>query len=612
MRNRVSRAYRATLASGGSMDRTRLVLVIGAVMIATQLCFRAWAIYPAWFFLDDYNLLHEARSSGLSLDYLMTPYNGHLMPGGRFLVWLADQPGGLNWTIAATTTLVAQTLSSVAAFWMLTTLFGARLAVLAPLGLYLTSALTMPAFMWWAAALNLVPLQATFFITVGLWVTYLRTQRARPLVGAAVSIAAGLTFDVKGILVVPVLAFIAIAYFAQGPVTTRLRLVFRSYRAGVIALSLLTASYLAYYMLRVPQITSEPQAERAWKLAGTMLGAAWPSALVGGPWRWDNFAPPTAYAHPPGVLVSFSWVVIALVVCVGALQRTRTLRTWVLLGGYLVVLLGLLTSTRGAKFGSAIGFELRYLTDATCVVVLCLGLVFLPLAGAPEGSQERSEPGLRSPVPLTVVGSLMFVVFGSGLASSASYARIWHSDNASDPYMHNLQRDLRAQGQVDLAETVVPEDVLSNLTAPMNTTRRLAFLTGARVDFPAVSPLLSVVGPDGRLHKALIQPGVTSRPGPDASCGWKVEDEGLTIPLEARPFDWTWWIRIGYLASAGSPVTVSAAGTTIDSSISRGLNSLFVRIEGSFDSVSISGLEPGTTLCVDTIEVGQPVPGGPQ
>lgn len=610
MRQRGSRAYRATVALIASIERTRLVLVVGAFLIVVSLFFRAWAVYPGWFFLDDYNLLHDARVDGFTLDYLMTPYNGHLMPGGRLLVWLVDQAGSLNWTAAATTTLVAQALSSLAALWMLTTLFGARLSVLVPLGVYLTSALTMPAFMWWAAALTLLPLQAALFVSVGLWVTYLRTRRSRTLVAVAMSVAAGLLFDVKGILVVPVLAFVAIAYFSEGPARTRILRVVRQYWPGVVVLTVLSASYLLYYALRVPQVTAEPQAERVRELAETMLGAAWPTGVMGGPWRWSNVAPPTAFANPPAVLVHLSWVVIALVGCVGVLQRTRTLRTWVLMIGYLVVLLGLLGSTRGTRFGPEIGYELRYLTDATCVLILCLGLVFLPLAGAPEGSQSRTEPGLRFPIPLAVVVSLVFVVVGSGLASSIAYARIWHSDNASDAYMHNLRHDLRAQGQVDLADTVVPEEVLSNLTAPSNTTRRLAPLASSRVKFPAVSSQLNVVGPDGGLRKALIQLGITSRPGPVSDCGWKVGATGLTIPLEGRAFVWTWWIRIGYLSSSDSPVTVSAGETELGAVLSKGPHSLFVRVEGSFDSVRISGLNPGTTLCIDTIEVGQPVPGG--
>ena len=42
----------------------------------------------------------------------------------------------------------------------------------------------------------------------------------------------------------------------------------------------------------------------------------------------------------------------------------------------------------------------------------------------------------------------------------------------------------------------------------------------------------------------------------------------------------------------------------------RGLHELFVRVDGGFDDVRIEGLDRGATMCVDTVEVGQAVPGG--
>ena len=43
----------------------------------------------------------------------------------------------------------------------------------------------------------------------------------------------------------------------------------------------------------------------------------------------------------------------------------------------------------------------------------------------------------------------------------------------------------------------------------------------------------------------------------------------------------------------------------------QGINSLYVRVEGTFTDVQLEGLDPGTVLCVDTVEVGQPIPGAP-
>ena len=58
-------------------------------------------------------------------------------------------------------------------------------------------------------------------------------------------------------------------------------------------------------------------------------------------------------------------------------------------------------------------------------------------------------------------------------------------------------------------------------------------------------------------------------------------------------------------------MTVTAGTTSVETRVRSGLNNLYLRLEGGFDHVTIDGLTPGTTLCVDTIEVGQPEPGGP-
>jgi len=541
---------------------------------------------------------------------LFTPYNGHLMPAGRLAVWLVAQSGSLNWGAAATLTLFMQALASVAALWMLITLFGRQPAVLAPLVIYLTSAVTVPALVWWAAALNLVPVQAAFFVAVGCGVRHLRGEGRLWLAATMAAVAGGLLFDVKGVLVLPVLAAVAVAYFAQGGLWARLRSLVVEQRAAVVTIALALVGYSAYYLAAVPQIATNTDPSTVPDVMDAMLGTAFPAGILGGPWRWSLIAPPTAYADPPGVLVHLAWVVLALVVLHSALRRRRALRAWALLAGYLLLLLILLVVSRGPTFGAVIGLEYRYLTDAVGVATLCLGLAYLPMVGAVESSAPREPPLLAVKVPASVVVILLLVVAASGVASSSAYAGYWHHDNASDAYLHHLRDDLRAEGRADLAETVVPDSVFSHLAAPSNTTRRLAPLVSDQVRFPAVSPRLLVVGPDGGLRAAAIQMGVASEPGPTEGCGWRVTSAGTRIPMQGRAFWWVWWLRIGYLASHDSPMTVRAGGSVVRTSVESGVHSLYVRVEGSFSTVRLDGLEAGVTVCVDTVEAGQPVPGG--
>lgn len=591
-------------------ETARLVIGAGVLMILAQLVFRAWALYPSWFYLDDYNLLLEASGQRLDLEYLLAPYNSHLMPGGRLLAWLVADSGQLNWALAATLTLFVQALASAAALWMLTTLFGVRWAMLAPLALYLSSAMTVPATMWWTAGVNQIPLQLAFFLSVGAWVHYLRSRRVGWLLATMCAVVLGLLFYVKALLILPVLAFIVVAYFASGTPMRRLRTVVGRYWPSALAGALIAGGYLAYYLSNVQQPFTETTVSLVADIADSMLGSAFVAAVMGGPWRWSAESPPNAFADPPDWALHLAWVAVALVILYAALRRTGTLRAWVLLLGYLVGLLALLVNSRAPVYGRIIGLEYRYLTDAACAVALCVGLAFLPLLGADQPSRARAEPLLRVRVPPVMVVVLVFLVCGSAVISSARYVSIWHSQNASDAYVHNLAADLREQGAVDLADTAVPEEVISAMFTPDNAVHRLVTLVSTSASFPRTSAQLAVVGPDGTLRRALIGPGVRSKPGPKPDCGWLVKKAGREIELTERAFPWEWWVRIGYLASQDSPVEVSAGSDRVSATVEAGLNNLYVKVDGgAFDTVTIDGLDAGASMCVDTIEVGQPVPG---
>jgi hypothetical protein len=216
---------------------------------------------------------------------------------------------------------------------------------------------------------------------------------------------------------------------------------------------------------------------------------------------------------------------------------------------------------------------------------------------------------IRWRAPSWAVAVLVAVVCLSGLVSSGRQVTFWHRDNVSEAYMRTLAAELAAAGAVDLADTAAPDAVVPALFAPDNSVRRVTVLISDQVSFPNVSPSLVVVGNDGRLETANIGPGVDSRRGPVPSCGWLVGSTGATIPLRGRAFEWVWWLRIGYLSSQSSPVTVSAGDTRTTTVVQQGSNSLYVKVSGTFDDVRIDGLDPGTSVCVDTIEVGQPTSG---
>ena len=597
---RARRARRARPTTG-------LVIPSAIALVAVQLVFRAWAAWSSWFFLDDLIFLRRFDEVS-SWAYLMEPYNGHLMPGGKLLFWAIGSVGSAQWWPAVVFLVVGQAVASTACLWMLVTLFGRRWAIVPPFVLYLFLSLTTPAYMWFVAATQQLPLQVVLSISVGAWVRYLRGEGKRWVVLTLGALVGGMVFREKALLVLPVLVFVSLFYFTHGRLIGRLQAL-RRQSAALLAVLSLGVGYLIVYRDRVPSQFSPVTPGLARDLAATMLGSTLPTGLVGGPWRWHNPSPPNSFADPPGWAVTASWLVIGAVAAYIILRRRNAWPAFLLFAGYVAGTYLLVLSARGTDLGPDLGTDTRYLSDIPIVLCLCLGLASMELSGA-RGSSRAREPALVVRSPTWASTALLAVVAIGGVASSVGYIEPWHHSEAK-AFFTTLDKEIALRGRVDLADRVLPEDVMSQLAAPSNNLSYLAPLITRDAHFPEQTSSLLVVGDDGRLRRAEVDTVLASRPGNVADCGWEVTGEGRTIPLGGRAIDYFWWVRIAYLATGPTPATVSFGDTSFDVSLRSGLNDLFLRVEDTFDAVRVDGLEPGVTVCVDTIQVGRTHAGDP-
>lgn len=600
--------------SPSPLDRGTFFAAAGLIA-ALFIALRAWALAPSWFYADDHRLLGQAHDAPFGLAYLTEPFDSQFMPLGRAVAWLVSHDLGghavqPSWAVAVTVSLALTAASAATCLWMLTVAFGRRWEVLALYGIALTSTTALPAAMWWAASLNQVPLLIVWSGAIAAGLRYLQTRRLR-WVGALLGLLVlGLLAYVKTVVVVVALAYVALTFFARGSLRERLTTVATSYRPAVASVVALVGAFTVYYLLVVPSVVSDSSiGVTAGPLADRLVGTSWASAALGGPWRWDDFNAPVSITDPPDWAVHLSWVLIILVVAYSILRRTGAARGWGFIGLGLLSDYALLLVTRAPAFGAVAGNEMRYLTEASLYVALGVGLALLPLQSSVQPSMPRQVPLLRVRATPVVGLLLTSTIVAGSLASTFTYVHTWHTNNPGRAYLDTVAGATRDLGRLELVDTRVPENVMSPVLAPYNTAGVLVPLHLADVEFPDVSADLRVLSAQGQPTPALIDSATTSTPGEVTGCGRRIGPSGLTIPLSQATLDYDWWLRVGYLSSQRSSVTVTAGDVTRTSVVNPGLGSLFVHASGAFDRVRISGLDAGTTLCVDVVEVGVPVAG---
>jgi hypothetical protein len=602
---------------------------VAAGLLVLQALLRGWIGYRGFFFLDDFAFTGRAAQHHLSdlHDFLLEPYNSHLMPGAFAQVWVLTRLWPLNFAAVVTVSLVLQACVGIAFYRLLRELFGTRPAILVPFAVFLLTPITLPAFVWWAAALNQLPQQLAL-ITALLWHTrYLRTGRTRFGVYGALAVAAGLLFSEKTLLTVPLVAAYTLLWFADGSALHRLRVAWRAHWRVWLAYLVVAVPYTAYYVLEVPSPgRALANGGDVVQLFGSAFGHALDPGLLGGPWSWQRIGFVGALAAPNWPAVYVSGLVVVCAVAGTIAWYRRAAYGWLLPAGYASAALLLLAFSRATFIGPLIGDEYRYVTDVAAVAVLGATLAVLRPAGSWRTPPFAVEPRswttrvvdhhatheLRAALPMArprTLGVIAVVLFvASATASTLRYDRFWN-DNPARPYLTNLRTDLAtAPRGLVIYDQEVPGPVAWALLYPYNRLSNLLRPLPGRREFLALGrPVerLAVVDDSGHLRRAEAV-GQSALPGPMTNgCGWLLGARPVRIPLSGTPFPWTWLLRMGYIASADTTATITAGLTTAQVQLQRGPHDVFLEVTGAIDSVRISALTGGATACTAELGVGR-------
>ena len=605
--------------SKASLPALHPVVVAGLLLVAIQVAVRAWASFGSWFSGDDYNLMSRLYAAPLTVTELFTPHDSQLMPGGIFFAWLMSNAGPHNWTVGATILVAWQAVASLACLLMLVTVFGKRWEIVPLLLIYLASPLTLTSYMWWAAAINQIPLQAAFFLTVAAAVRYFRTRRLRWLLLTFAAVLLGMAFYVKAVLLIPVIAALAFLFFgpehghrAAPGLRGRVAGLLRSARGtlGLYAplwgvLLALGIGYSVFYTARVDNPLEGYRLEWV-ALADNFFRISLGPSLIGGPWRWWNPIAPAGLVDPPSWAVTLTWIVAALAAYRLRQRGTAHWRALLILGGYLVAIFLLLGFGRAVIIGAVSALELRYLADATPVAVLSLGLLLLDVRRTHDSPSSVTSSQLRTPRVLVPVLVTMILLAGAGL-STVRYVALWHTDYDGKVYTRNVAASARLH-DLRVVDAWVPADVVSPLRFPDN------YVSRVFRQFPNIHVLtegndLAILDADGLAQPADVEPGVQSGRGPTPGCGYPVVGRRTTISLRqpsgAEPLESTWWAAVDYIADRDGVLQATIGDETRDHQVLQGLHRLLVRGEGEIGKTTLSVETPGVALCVDQVRVGK-------
>jgi hypothetical protein len=584
-----------------------------ASLLIGQALWRAWIALRGYFSYDDYSFAANAARSSLTPSYLFREHDGHLMPGGFLLTWLTDKVAPLNYTLVVLIDLGIQALAGWLMFKLLVMIFGPRKSILLPLALFLFTPLTLDAFLWWAAALNYLPLQLGMILAIYGHVKYVRTGEWGWLVGAIAGILFALAFFEKGLLIPIYLVGLTLAVLRGQDGQNGWTLLLRRWPATA-TYAVLSVAYLAFYRAHVSfGFTYSPDALTVSQLAGRVVGTTFIPGMFGGPWRWLPIGNSGGVAAPPELLRWASWELFVVLVLASVLLRRHAAKAWALLAAYLAADIALLAVGRGSAIGPVSGQAYRFVADAAVPLSLTVAFLLIPQADelAPltrVGEVIRHVVTRRRWVPV-IAGALVINAFAmSAIYTTQRYSEL-SAGNPSRPYMSNARASLAAlpSGTV-LLDGPVAGNVLSFLSYPDNLSSHVFAPFRDRPGWGKQTDALWVSDKTGTYVPGEVR-GVDAKKGPLANCGYAATHTRVArIPLDLPVYQRDWIVHIGYLAGANTPAVVEIGGTRVDVQLHKGLYDLYFPIRAGGDQVTIQIETPGAGVCVDKITVGRDQP----
>ena len=584
------------------------VAVAALGLIVLHLVVRAVLAFGGYFYWDDLILVGRAGTQPLlSTAYLFTDHDGHVMPGGFLLGGAITRMAPLVWFWPALSLVVLQALASLALLRVLHIVLGWRPVLLLPLGFALFTPLGVPAFAWWAAALNSLPMLAALAWACGDAILLLRTGNRRYAVTAVLAYLGGLLFFEKA-AVIPMVAFAigTALYHVQGE-PSAIRMVWRRGRSLWLPALGITAAWIALYVMVVDQRRWSWDLPMTWDLLRRSVTHGIVPGLVGGPWDWQRWAPASPWAVPPLSVMTLGWVALAAAMTVSLVRKQRVAALWLVGAGYALACQVPIYLMRSSAFTALeLAQTLRYLPDLVVVLAMLAAIGF----SAPNrpGSGWLDD----SPQRTAVVAALAVCFLISSLVSTRTFLSSWQ-DNPTKSYLHNAIHGL-AQARADSSAALLDQEVdpliLQRVVGPENLASHMFALITNRPEFGRYTDRLRMLDSAGRVLDAKVTWTRRILAGPQPQCGYFAQPDGpVQMPLDGPLLPAEWTAEINYLANTEGTMELSLpVGPETKVAVKPGLNRVYVRLSGAGDVITVQATTASLALCLAAGPVGYLAP----
>ena len=595
----------------------RVLRRIAVSLLLLQALWRAWIAFQGYFTGDDFVFTANASRTPFGLDYLLREHVGHLMPGAFALAKAFDAIGPLNYPLVV---LVDLGIQAAAGWWMyklLVLLFGPRKGVIVPLAFFLFTPLTLDAFLWWAAALNHLPLQLGMVLTLYAHVRYVRDRDRKWLLVALPSFLLALSFFEKAVLIPPYLLLFSYLYLlGQGSVPQRLRETVLRHWPIWTMYGVVCAGYVALYLARLTfAFDKHPNAPTVAQLAGTVVGTTVIPGLFGGPWRFLPLGFAGGAADPVGWVKWLTWELLAIVVVASVFLRRRAARAWILLAAYVAADIALLAAGRLAWIGPIIGQSYRYVADAAVPATLTLALILMPMIGEDRtltriGEATASWLSQHRWLPVAAAVLAINAFLFSAAYTTQQYAKLW-SNNPAGAYMRNAKTALAQAPDDACCSTSRCPATCSTVSSPPTTAR--GGCSGRGVTGRGSARRRASCGSCRPTDISWRAPSTAWSAGRSVAQLRLGDPDGKTgiVPLRDALYDWPWTVHATYLAGKTTTAVVKFGDGRRSVVLQKGLHDIYVPVIGSGSDVEITPKDPTAGICVDAVTVGVRAPADP-